>query len=157
MIEQEWPLTEQVWQKLVDHVLPSGAFLIVDVEARKSVATAVAVHNPRASRYYFPFGGELGYVFVDPNHRGKRLGEAVSALVVERLLKAGYRHIFVGVQGWRIPAIKSYLRLGFVPLLHDERLLPRWSRICEQIGWRSDTQTWPRSLTDFGQHDVNAE
>jgi mycothiol synthase len=104
------------------------------------------VHNPHATRHYFPFGGEVGYVSVAPLHQGKGLGRAVVALVVGRLIEAGYRHIFVGVQGWRLPAVKCYLKLGFVPLLHNNELLPRWRRICEQIGWTVNEAEWPRSL-----------
>jgi len=59
---------------------------------------------------------------------------------------AGYHHIFVGVQGWRLLAVKCYLRLGFVPLLHTDELLPRWRRVCEQIEWPVREAEWPRSL-----------
>jgi len=91
-------------------------------------------------------GGEIGYVTVDSHHRRKGLGRAVVALAVDRLITAGYRHIFVGVQGWRLPAVRCYLRLGFLPLLHNEELLPRWQRICNQIGWSTEEAEWPRSL-----------
>jgi mycothiol synthase len=74
------------------------------------------------------------------------LGRAVVALAVGRLLAAGYRHIFVGVQGWRLPAVRCYLRLGFVPLVHDEALLPRWRRVCDQCGWVAGEGEWPTSL-----------
>jgi len=71
----------------------------------------------------------------------------VVARAVARLIEAGYRHIFVGVHGWRLPAVKCYLRLGFVPLLHTDGLLPRWRRICEQIGWAVREGEWPQGLS----------
>jgi mycothiol synthase len=71
----------------------------------------------------------------------------VVALAVARLIEAGYSHIFVGVQGWRLPAVKCYLRLGFVPLLHADGLLPRWRRICSQIGWTVREAEWPQDLS----------
>ena len=146
VIDSDEPISDQAWESFRDRIIPGGAFLIVEAGSGRPVATASASHNPRATRYYFPFGGEVGYVAVAPPHRGKGLGRAVVALVVARLIEAGYRHIFVGVQGWRLAAVKCYLRLGFVPLLHADELLPRWRRICEQIEWPVREAEWPQSL-----------
>jgi mycothiol synthase len=146
LIDADEPVSEKAWDCFRDRILPGGAFLIDRLEGGIAVATASAIHNPRATRHYFPFGGEVGYVTVDPLHRGKGLGKLVTALVVRRLIEAGYRHIFVGVQGWRLPAVKCYLRLGFVPFLHDGDLLGRWQRICNQIGWPVNEERWPSSL-----------
>ena len=147
VIDSDEPVSDQAWESFRDRIVPGGAFLIVEAARGKPVATASASHNPRATRHYFPFGGEIGYVAVDPGHRGKGLGRAVVARAVARLIEAGYRHIFVGVHGWRLPAVKCYLRLGFVPLLHTDGLLPRWRRICEQIGWAVREGEWPQGLS----------
>jgi mycothiol synthase len=147
LIDADGPISDRAWESFRDRIVPGGAFLLVHTDSGRPVATASALHNPRATRFYFPFGGEVGYVTVDPLHRGKGLGRAVVALVVDRLIEARYRHLFVGVQGWRLPAVKCYLRLGFVPLLHHDDLLPRWRRICSQIGWAVKETEWPRSLT----------
>jgi mycothiol synthase len=149
VIDSDEPVSDRAWDAFRDRIIPGGAFLVVEAGGGRPIATASASHNPRATRYYFPFGGEVGYVTVDPLHRGKGLGRAVVALAVARLIEAGYRHIFVGVQGWRLPAVKCYLRLGFVPLLHAEELLPRWLRICKQIGWPIREAEWPRSLASL--------
>jgi mycothiol synthase len=146
LIDSDGPIHDRAWEDFRDRIVPSGAFLIAPAEGGPVVATASAIHNPRASRYYFPFGGEVGYVTVDARHRRKGLGRAVVALAVGRLIAAGYRHIFVGVQGWRLPAVKCYLGLGFVPFLHHDDLLPRWRRICDQIGCVAEESQWPRSL-----------
>jgi mycothiol synthase len=146
VIDSDEPISDQAWESFRDCIVPGGAFLIVEADSGKPVATASASHNPRATRHYFPFGGEIGYVAVDPGHRGKGLGPAVVACAVARLIDAGYWHIFVGVQGWRLPAVKCYLRLGFVPLLHADGLLARWQRICSQIGWAVREHEWPQDL-----------
>jgi mycothiol synthase len=148
LIVSDLPLTDLAWESFLDRVVPGGAFLITHAESGEAVATASAVHNPRAARYYFPFGGEVGYVVAAPAHRGRGLGRAVVAFVVAWLLEAGYRHIFVGVQGWRLPAVKCYMSLGFVPLLHADELLPRWRRVCEQIGWPVRDSEWPKTLAN---------
>jgi mycothiol synthase len=146
-IDAEGPITDKEWESFIDRIVPSGAFLGFHAGSGRAVATASALHNPRATRYYFPFGGQVGYVSVDPLYRRKGLGQVVVARVVARLIEAGYRHIFLGVQGWRLPAIRCYLRLGFVPFLHHEDLLPRWLRVCEQIGWAVQEREWPQSLS----------
>jgi mycothiol synthase len=147
LIDADGPIQDREWESLLDRIVPGGAFLVVHGESGRPVATASAVHNPRATRYYFPFGGEVGYVGVDPVHRRKGLGRLLVARVVARLIDAGYCHIFVGVQGWRLPAVRCYLSLGFVPFLHHENLLPRWRRVCEQIGWAVREEDWPQSLS----------
>jgi mycothiol synthase len=142
--QEGWAVADEEWQDYKDRILPGGLFLILQAETEDLVATAGAVHNPRPGRYYFPFGGELGYLIVHPEHRGKRLGYHVSAMVVERFISAGYRSIRVCVQGLRSAAIKTYLRLGFLPFLHTEDVRLRWQRICERIGWPFESERWPR-------------
>jgi mycothiol synthase len=148
LIDADGPVPDRAWESFLDRVVPGGAFLIAHAGTGEPVATASALHNPRATRYYFPFGGEVGYLAADPAHLGKGVGRAAVALVVARLIGAGYRHIFVGVQGWRLAAVRCYLRLGFVPLLHADGLLPRWRRVCGEIGWAVNESDWPKSLAD---------
>jgi mycothiol synthase len=140
-----WRLDEKEWQAYRDTILPGGMFLIFHAETGTAAATAGAVHNPRPGRYYFPFGGELGYLIVHPEHRGRRLGSAVSAMVVRRFISADYQSIRVCVQGFRLPAIKTYLKLGFLPFLHSEDVSPRWRRICASIDWPFEPEKWPRA------------
>ena len=45
-------------------------------------------------------------------------GMAVSAAVVRRLLRAGYRNIYLFTEDWRLAALRIYLTLGWVPLLY---------------------------------------
>jgi mycothiol synthase len=143
-----WSMTDPQWDDYRDRLLPNGLFLIVHAGRGALVATAGAIHNPNPGRYYFPFGGELGMLTVRPDHRGRGLGRAASALAVRRLLAAGYESIRVGVQGFRLPALKTYLKLGFVPFLHHDGLPPRWQRICEQLDWPYTPAQWPRTLRD---------
>ena len=103
------------------------------------VATAMATHNPTEQH---PFGGELGWVAADPAHGGKGLGRAVCAAVVGRFLRAGYRRIYLKTDDWRLAAIKSYLKLGFVPFLHHPEMAERWRGVCEQLSWPFVPQEW---------------
>lgn len=147
---EEWVGTDQAWQDYKDRILPDGLFLIAHAETGSLAATAGAVHNPNPGRFYFPFGGELGNLVVHPDHRGKGLGRVVSGMVVGRFISAGYVSIRVCVQGFRLAAVKTYLRLGFVPFLHTEEVGVRWQRLCEQVGWPFEAEKWPRP--DNGLH-----
>jgi len=139
-------MSQPEWQNYKDKILPDGLFVIVHDQSNELVATAGAVHNPNPGRYYFPFGGELGYLIVHPEHRGKGLGKAICSSVVQRFLAAGYESVRVAVKGWRLPAIKTYLKVGFVPFLHDPSVLLRWKRICEKLERPYTPNEWPTDL-----------
>ena len=149
IVELENPLSDPAWQSFSDAVLPDGLFVARECATARLVGTASAVHNPRGSRFLFPGGGELGYLVVEPAFRGRGLGTALVAAAVHRFETAGYRHVWVGVQGWRLPAIRTYLAAGFRPFLHAPEpvvLEARWRRIFAQLGREVDTTLWPRKL-----------
>ncbi len=147
LLATEWPRDSDAhWKGYKDRILPNGLFVALDSRTNTIIATAGAVHNPVSGRYYFPFGGELGDMVVHPEHRGKKLGAAISAVVVRRFLAAGYENIWVCVQDARLPAAATYLKLGFVPFLHDESLAPRWAAVCGQLGWAYTPDEWPKTL-----------
>lgn len=137
--------TLQPW---LERILPDGWFFAVHIDTGALVATAMATHRPKPLH---PFGGELGWVAGDPEHAGKGLGRVVCAAVVRRHLAAGYRNIYLHTDDWRLPAIKSYLRLGFVPLLFMPEMAGRWERICAQIKWPFTPADWPVSR-DYHMH-----
>ena len=120
-------------------VLPDGLFLAVHEATGRLAATAMASHNP-AERH--PFGGEVGWVAAAPGHRGRSLGAAVCAAAVARFLRAGYRRIYLKTDDWRLPALKTYLRLGFFPLLFSPDMAERWQRVCEQLDWPFCLELW---------------
>ncbi len=140
-------MDEKEWHAYLDRVLPNGLFVIEEREQRRLVATAGAVHNPNPGRYFFPFGGELGYLIVAPEHRQRGLGAAVCAAVVQRFISAGYESIRVCVQQHRLPAIRTYLRLGFEPFLHSEEVMQRWQQVFRELQLPFTPELWPRKLS----------
>jgi len=121
-------------------VLPDGFFLIVHDATGTLVATAMATHKPTDLH---PFGGELGWVAGDPDHKGRGLGLAVCCAVMRRYLAAGYSHIYLQTDDWRLPAIKTYLKMGFVPFLFDDTMEGRWKAVCEKLDWPFTQDQWP--------------
>jgi mycothiol synthase len=71
---------------------------------------------------------ELGWVAASPNHRGHGLGYAV-CLAVLRHAAAGFSSIFLRTDDHRLPAIRTYFKLGFEPWLIDETAPERWRKI----------------------------
>jgi mycothiol synthase len=107
-------------------VLPGGFFIIEHFDTGAIVATALATHNPTAQ---FPFGGELSWVAAHPDHRGHRLGADASTAALRRMIDAGYRNIYLLTDDPRLAAIKTYLRMGFEPVINDKDMASRWERI----------------------------
>jgi GNAT superfamily N-acetyltransferase len=144
--EDGWSMSEDQWSDYYDRLLPSGLFLAFHAPSRTVIGTAGAVHNPRGGRYYFPFGGELANLLVHPAHRSHGLGRALCLHIVQRFLTAGYTSIRLGVQGWRLPAVKTYFTTGFVPFLYQPDLAERWERVCHTIDWPYTPHKWPTAL-----------
>ena len=123
-------------------ILPDGWFLIVQEASGEIVTTAMATHNPQDLH---PFAGELAWVAGHPDHAGRGLGMAVCGTVVRRLLQAGYRHIYLNTDDWRLPAITVYLRLGWVPFLYAADMEARWRTVYQQLKWSFTPEDWPRT------------
>jgi len=140
-------MTDAQWQDYLDRVLPNGLFVGEQVATGEIVATAGAMHNPNPGRYYLPFGGALGYLIVAREHRGQGLGGAVTAAVVGRLLAAGYRSIRVCVKEHRLPAIHTYMAVGFEPFLHAPDIAARWQGVCGALGIPYTPDVWPHQLS----------
>ena len=122
------------------NILPDGWFLIEHRASDKIVASAMANHRPQDIH---PFGGELGWVAGDPEHKGKGLGMAVCAAVMRRLLEGGYKNIFLNTDDWRLPALSIYLRQGWIPLLYLPDMEERWRDVCANLDWSFTPEDWP--------------
>jgi mycothiol synthase len=121
-------------------VLPDGYFVVEHVPSHELVATAMAGHGPTPLH---PYGGELGWVAARTGHAGRGLGAAVCAAVVRRFIGAGYRRIYLLTDDFRLPALKVYLKLGFVPFLFAEGMASRWETICSHLDWAFTPEVWP--------------
>ena len=94
----------------------------------------------------YPGGGELGWLAGHPAHAGKGLGLAVSAAVTARLIEEGCEVVHLYTEDYRLAALKTYLKLGYVPFLDMEGMFERWREICERLGWAFTPERWEASL-----------
>lgn len=75
--------------------------------------------------------GTLGWVMSSPDHRGKRLGYSVCAAVMQHLAKHGFRTFQLSTDDFRVPAIKTYLNLGWQPWLYEPDMEERWRALAQ--------------------------
>jgi len=108
---------------------PDRIFFVVD-PAGVPCATASAYRHP-------PWGDRVGYVHyvaVRPSHAGWRLGYAVSLAVLHQFVAEGCPWCVLTTDDWRLPAIKTYLRLGFAPFVRHASHPDRWRAVFARLG-----------------------
>ena len=86
----------------------------------------------------------LHMVAIAPRWRGRGLSLPLNATALERMLNGSYveprpkaapRYVRLLTDDWRLPAIRSYLRLGFEPLVPngESDLQARWDAVYARI------------------------
>jgi mycothiol synthase len=108
--------------------VPHDGIIFATVDDRP-VGTASTYLHPVEDRV----DPELGWVVVAPEHRGRGLGLLVCQAVLESMVLLGYDHAYLLTDDHRLPAIKTYLRLGFGPALVDPSHPARWAAIHGQL------------------------
>lgn len=79
--------------------------------------------------------GYIHMVACKSQFRGQGLGTLMNTLAVAVLKREGMQSAYLTTDDWRIPAIKSYLRAGFLPELAGDPSFPaRWEAIRKVIG-----------------------
>ena len=103
-------------------VLAAGTFLIM--HRGRPVATACTVlPTPAEPRH------ELGWVAVDPAHQGMGLGLQVCAAVLQYARRRGWPASTLNTDDWRLPAVRTYLKLGFKPEITHDSHPARWQEV----------------------------
>jgi GNAT superfamily N-acetyltransferase len=76
---------------------------------------------------------EVGYIAVRPKSRGKQYGFKLLKYVILELKKRHIAYVFLRSDSFRIPALKTYLKCGFVPYPRNENQKKRWQNVMKQI------------------------
>lgn len=135
-----WPAwNEEVLRPWLSRILPEGWSMAVHGESSQIMATAMALED---GSELHPFGGELGWLAGDAAHAGKGLGMAVCAAVTARFIDAGYRDIHLYAEHWRLAALRTYLKLGYIPFLYTPEMPERWQVICGRLQWPFTPEVW---------------
>jgi len=80
--------------------------------------------------------GKVGYVHmlgVVPEHQGKGLGYALVLCTLHFFKDRGFQEAVLDTDDFRLPAIKTYLNLGFEPVYVDEGHLSRWKTVLAKL------------------------
>lgn len=106
-------------------VEPDGIFFAMRGE--EHAATATAQSSTDAS------SGYVHMVTAHPAHRGRGLGRAVTLAVLHRLRDIGCTDALLLTDDHRLPAIRTYLNLGFDPEHTASDHPERWARVLARL------------------------
>ena len=103
-------------------------------QGEEYVGTVTAVVHPSDN------SGYVHMVCIREDYRGKGLAAAINALAVNTLLNKKVDYILLTTDDYRIPAIKSYLKAGFLPVMNERfafykwKMFRRWKKIYRHLG-----------------------
>jgi GNAT superfamily N-acetyltransferase len=109
--------------------LPERIYILFD-EEKKPSGTATAWSQP------WIWGEACGFVIfvgVIPTHRGRGLGTQMVKHLNNVIKSRGQENVLLDVDCDNYSAIKSYLNVGFKPLLTDENQVVIWEDIFAQL------------------------
>lgn len=126
----------------LNRALPGGWLFGIDESTERAVGTIVCLHNYGND---VPFCGEIGWLCCRPECRGKGFGAALTVAATNRFLDAGYSDICLRTEYFRLPAIKVYLEVGYVPIIDSKNSLAMWREACEALAIPFTPDHWENS------------
>ena len=81
-----------------------------------------------------PWPTNSARVAAHPDYRGKQLGTKICAAVLIFYRQAGVRHVALHTDDFRKPALVTYLRQGWQPVIDDEEMAARWQAVRDELG-----------------------
>ena len=116
--------------KFRNKVLKDALFVVEEKATGRLCAAAAAEKTDMPER---PELGVLGWVMTHPDYNGKRLGRSVSVAVMHRLYQEGYRAYSLLTDDFRVPAVSTYLKLGWRPWLYLDDMEGRWRALADVL------------------------
>ncbi len=107
-------------------VTADGIFFLVSGD--NYIATATDKRMPQ------PSAGYLHMVAVAPRYRGRGLGRCISLTALHHMRERGCQKSILDTDDFRIPAIRTYVALGFVPDMLEPDHAKRWLAIFAELG-----------------------
>lgn len=93
------------------------------------VGTATAWSKPELG----PLSGYVHMVALVPEHTRKGLGKVLTAAVLTCFKEQGLQVAFLHTDEHRLAAIKTYLELGFEPVIAGEDIRRRWLEVLRSL------------------------
>lgn len=130
--DERWD-TARVREALLDDATVEQTYVVADGD--RLLATASARMLPEE----WPGDGYLHWVGAHPDARGRGLGRDVVVAVLGHFVRSGCRGSVLETEDHRLAAIKTYLRLGYVPRYRNSSAEEfaeqeaRWSAILSKL------------------------
>jgi mycothiol synthase len=103
------------------------------ITAGKTITTtATTLLEPQTH----PGSGCVHWVATDPAYRGQSLGYIASLRVLHDFVELGCHDAILRTDDFRLPAIKTYLKLGFIPEPQDDSQPARWEEIMAKLKYQ---------------------
>ena len=92
--------------------------------------------------------GCVHMVGVVSEHQGHRLGKLVCLRVLYFFKEHGFSMAILSTDDHidRLPAVKTYLNIGFKPLYRDDSHPERWRVVCEKLGVEAPETLWENDI-----------
>lgn len=110
-----------------DVFVPDGLFFVTHNDLPVGTATAWRQSVDETDIGYVHMVGVLD------QHTGRKLGKWVSLAVLYYFRDNGFVCSMLDTDDFRLPAIKTYLNLGFVPVFIDKTQPERWDKILTRM------------------------
>jgi len=117
-----------VRERIVEHPCFRPERLLVITQGASIVGTACAWLDLSA-----PGVGYLHMLGTLAEHRGKRLGAALTVAAIAHTRNEGYLRQRLSTDDWREPAVRLYLDLGYYPLFCDDTHPGRWRTLARVL------------------------
>jgi mycothiol synthase len=127
----------------VDRVL--STLLAADDVPRVWVITdglrVVGTASERLLPAQYPDAGYVHYVGVASSARGHRLGQVVTEACLYGFFQRGLGAAVLETDDFRLPAVRTYLRIGFVPEYRSDLERSAWSAVFRELEHPNPTTT----------------
>jgi len=120
-------------------VISHGWFVAFEEASDTVVGTVMCLHDYTGMH---PTTGDIGWLACDPAHRGRGLGAVLTAAATKRFLAAGYRRIQLHTEPFRLAAVRTYLKVGYLPVVDGPEALSSWADVCLRGGWAFRPDAW---------------
>lgn len=103
-------------------ITDEDSYLLVIEASNEIIATGyIQIRESKPSLTHDKHG-YLGFMYVDPNHRGKGLNQTLIEQLISWSKNKGVTVFYLDVYAQNSAAIRAYEKVGFVPSLMEMRL-----------------------------------
>ena len=110
--------------------LPLDGVFFVTANSNPVGTACVFLYESKRGTY-----SEFGWLAVDPEWRGRGLGEILTRKALFFAGEQLHHHVFLKTEEFRLAAIKTYLKVGFQPEMVDSTHCGRWTKLREHLGF----------------------